>query len=91
MITEPGRDKILSENKKSGISKSIKGRVAISIEKHKSKVIVIVGHYDCAGNSVTDDEHCRQIKKAVQNVDKWNLGVSVYGVWIDRNWKVILL
>ena len=91
MITEPGPDKILSENKKTEIIKSIKDRVAISVEKHESKAIVIVGHHDCAGNPVTRDEHLKQIKKAKQNIDKWNLGISVYGAWVNENWKVALL
>lgn len=91
LVTEPGPDRILSKNKQQTIVKSIKNRVLISIEKHNSKTLIIAGHHDCAGNPIADDEHFRQIKKAVQNVDKWNLGISVYGVWIDRNWKVILL
>jgi len=91
LVTEPGPDRILSKNKQQEVVKSIKNRVSISIEKHSSKTLIIAGHHDCAGNPVADDEHFRQIKKAVQNVDKWNLGISVYGVWINRNWKVILL
>ena len=91
LITEPGPDKILSENKRQEAVKSIKKRVLISIEKHNSKILIITGHHDCAGNLVADDEHIKQIKKAVKNLNKWNLGISVYGVWIDRNRKVILL
>ena len=91
LVTEPGPDKILSKNKQQETVKSIKSRVLISIKKHDSKILVVAGHHDCAGNPVNDDEHFSQIKKAVQNVDKWNLGVSVYGVWTYGNWKVILL
>ena len=91
MITEPGPDKILSENKKFGITKSIKGRVEISIEKHKSKAIVVIGHHDCAGNPVNEKTHRMQIKKAVQNVDSWNSEVPVFGLWLDRDWKVTLI
>lgn len=87
MITEPGPDKILSENKKSGITESIKDRVAVSIEKHKSRVIVIVGHHDCAGNPVNEKTHRMQIKKAMQNVDSWNSEVPVFGIWLDKDWK----
>lgn len=91
LVTEPGPDNILSKNRQRETVKSIKSRVLISIEKHGSKILIVTGHHDCAGNPVADDEHFRQIKKAVKNVNKWNLGISVYGVWIDRNWKVILL
>ena len=61
--------------------------MAISIEKHKSGVIVIVGHHDCAGNPVNEKMHRMQIKKAIQNINNWNSGVPVVGVWLNRDWK----
>ena len=91
MITEPGPDKILSENKKSGITESIKRRVEVSIEKHKSKATVVIGHHDCAGNPVNGKTHRMQIKKAVQNVGSWNSEVPVFGLWLDRDWKATLI
>ena len=50
MITEPGPNKILSENKDKNSIDSIKRRVKISVEAHKSRLIAVVGHHDCAGN-----------------------------------------
>jgi len=91
MVTEPGVDKVLSQYTDKQIITSIKKRVQISIKRHNSKIITIAGHYDCAGNPVDIKRHLKYIKKAVQNVDKWDLGVSVYGAWINKNWKVILL
>jgi len=60
MITEPGIDKILAEGNKELIS-WIKEKIKISVKKHNSKVIAIVGHADCAGNPVK--KHVEQIKK----------------------------
>jgi hypothetical protein len=91
MITEPGPDKILSENKAFDIIESIKKRVLISVEKHKSKIVVIAGHYDCAANPAQDKEHLRQIRESVKNIKEWNLEVDIYGVWVDKDWKAILL
>jgi len=90
-ITEPGPDKILSENKVLNIIESIKRLAFISIEKHKSKIVIIAGHHDCAANSVEKEEHCRQIKEAVKNIKESDLEVDVYGVWVDRNWETVLL
>jgi len=90
MITEPGPDKLLCENKPIEIVESIKRRVLISIEKHKSNILVIVGHYDCAGNPVDEKKHQEQTKKTVNNLRQWNLNVEIYGLWIDRSWKVFL-
>ncbi len=84
-ITEPGVDK-----KVAGASdlESIKSKVAISINAHKSGLIVVSGHFDCAGNPVSNEEHFTQVKKSVEVISSWNLGVNVIGVWVDENWKV---
>jgi hypothetical protein len=91
MITEPGPDKLLSENKDIDVIESIKKRTLISVEKHGSKAIIIAGHYDCAANPAGEQEHRRQIEEAVQRIKEWDLGADIYGVWIDENWRVILL
>ena len=84
-ITEPGVDKTIAENSD---LESIKFKVGISINAHKSELIVISGHFDCAGNPVSDDEHISQIKKGVEVISSWNTGVKVIGVWVDNSWNV---
>ncbi len=84
-ITEPGIDKKVSV---SSDLESIKTKVGISINAHKSGLIVVSGHYDCAGNPVSDDEHIAHIKKGVEVINSWNLGVKVIGAWVDGDWKV---
>ena len=84
-ITEPGIDKKIAENSN---LESIKFKVDISINAHKSKLIVVSGHYDCAGNPVSDNEHISQIKKGVEVISSWNLGAKVIGVWVDGSWKI---
>ncbi len=84
-ITEPGVEKIVSGNNN---LESIKTKVGISINAHKSGLIVISAHYDCAGNPVSDEEHISQVKKGVEVVNSWNLGVKVIGVWVDNSWNV---
>jgi carbonic anhydrase-like protein len=88
MITEPGPDKILADNQNVGLIGSIKSRVAISVEKHGSKTIAIVGHYDCAGNPAEKEEHLRQIGEAVGNIKEWGWAGEVYGLWVDENFQV---
>ena len=87
-ITEPGVDKKIADN---GDLESIKAKAGISINAHKSGLIVISGHFDCAGNPVSDEEHKSHIKKGVEIVSSWNLGVKVIGVWVDSNWNVVPL
>lgn len=84
-ITEPGIDKLVADNTD---LESIKIKVGISINKHKSELIVVSGHYDCAGNPVSNEEHITQIKKGIEVISSWNLGVKVVGVWVDDTWKI---
>ncbi|MDH3360890.1 MAG: hypothetical protein OEL56_01775 [Nitrosopumilus sp.] len=84
-ITEPGVDKKISED---SVFKSIKTKAEISINAHKSSMIFISGHYDCAGNPVSNDEHKLHIKKGVEMIKKWNSEISVVGLWINDKWAV---
>jgi hypothetical protein len=84
-ITEPGIDKLVADNTD---LESIKIKVGISINKHESELIVVSGHYDCAGNPVSNEDHITQIKKGIEVISSWNLGVKVVGVWVDDTWKI---
>jgi hypothetical protein len=84
-ITEPGADKQISENL--GLE-HVKTKVDISINAHKSELILMSGHYDCAGNPVSNEEHMSQIKNGVDVIKSWNYGVQVIGLWIDEAWTV---
>ena len=84
-ITEPGIDKQVADNTDLEL---IKTKVGISINKHESELIVVSGHYDCAWNPVSNEEHITQIKKGIEVISSWNLGVKVVGVWVDDTWKI---
>ena len=87
-ITEPGVDKKIA----AGLDlDSIKTKVDISVNAHKSKLIVVSGHYDCAANPVSDEEHIALIKKGVEALSSWNLDVKLVGVWVDKDWNVQLV
>jgi len=88
VITEPGIDKMVAENLD---LESIKTKVSISINAHKSGLIVVSGHYDCAGNPVSDEEHISQIRKGVEVISSWGLNVKVVGIWVDGSWNVNVL
>ena len=84
-ITEPGVDKTIIEN---SVIESIKTKVSISINAHKSELVVLSGHYDCAANPVSNETHIELIKKGIEVISSWNLGVKVIGVWVDDSWNV---
>lgn len=87
-ITEPGVDKVVANNSD---LESIKTKIGISINAHKSKLVVVSGHYDCAANPVSDEDHIALIKKDIEVISSWNLGVDILGVWVDGSWKVNLI
>uniref|UniRef100_A0A7V5XGK0 Uncharacterized protein n=1 Tax=Thermodesulfobacterium geofontis TaxID=1295609 RepID=A0A7V5XGK0_9BACT len=88
MITELVPNKILAEGKDDTLLKSIKRRIEISVNKHASKLIAIVGHYDCAGNPVEKEVQLKQILIAIERVKAWNFKVQVIGLWVNENWEV---
>ena len=91
LVTEPGPNKILAENKDAGIIESIKRKVKISVERHDSKLVAVVGHHDCAGNPADKDTQMAHILSAVEAVRHWDLNVQVVGLWVDENLKVRLV
>jgi hypothetical protein len=87
MITEAGPDKTLSQGAPAQIQ-SIKERVLISVEKHNSKVIAIIGHHDCAGNPVSKDKHIQQLKDCCDILMSWDLNAQIIGVWLNEQWGI---
>jgi hypothetical protein len=92
MITEPGPDKILAEALDESLIESIRQKVNISVSKHGSEIIVIAGHYDCAGNPTTEEKHKEQIKKSIETIKGWDLPVkTIVGLWIDKDFQPTVL
>jgi len=87
-ITEPGPNLILANDSSSVLSQSIFARLQISVLKHKSEAVAIVGHYDCAGNPAPEKEQFSHIKKSIKILKKQLKDIEIIGLWVDKNWKV---
>ncbi len=86
MITEPGPNKILSENKDIDTIKLLKEKITISIEKHSSDTVVIVGHYDCAANPESEEVQKRQLLESIETVSLWQLDIAtIFALWLDKD------
>ena len=91
MITEPGPTKVLADNSNQSQVESIKYRLGLSTEKHGSKVVGIVAHFDCAANRVEEKQHLKDLDKSVELIKSWNLGLKVVKIWIDERWQAYIL
>lgn len=87
MITEAGPDKICA----CGIAErveSVRRRVLISTEKHGSRTVAVVAHYDCGGNPGPKEMHVDLVRQSVRTVRSWDLGVRILGLWVDEHGAV---
>ncbi len=88
VISEPGPNKILAEGVDQQLLESIWARVEISLTKHDSIGIAVIGHHDCAGNPVAESDQQDHTTAAVRRVRERFGSVPVIGLWVDRNWEV---
>jgi carbonic anhydrase len=89
IITEPGPNKILAENNEKHIINNIFNRIDISVSEHKSHIIAIAGHYDCAGNPVNKLNQDIHTKQAVLFIKSKYPNKRVIGLWIEKDFKTV--
>ena len=87
-ITEPGPCKIIAVNNDINAINSILQRVKISINVHKSNLIAISGHFDCAGNPCEDEVQKEQIKQSIEYFKNLYPNAEIIGLWVDSKWQV---
>ena len=87
-VTEPGPVRALAEGDAGTETASILRRVDISIEKHGSRLVAVVAHYDCAGNPLSREEQERQLIAAVDFLRQRYPGVTILGLWVNELWEV---
>ena len=87
MITEAGPDGALAADNYP-IREAIRTRAGISVNKHHSKIIAIVGHHDCAGNPGDAAAHQAHIRQSMSMVRSWGWDVQVIGLWLDERWVI---
>jgi hypothetical protein len=83
MVTLPGVDGVISNRENSDEIALIRNAVSISIEKHRSRIIAVVGHFDCAGNPGNREHHYADVQKAVNEVSSWNFHAQVVGLYVN--------
>lgn len=87
VISEPGPDKLMAEGWPNDVT-PVRTKVGFSIKAHASRMVALCGHYDCAGNPATPDEHRAQISAGVRLLRSWDLGADVVGLWLNEQWEI---
>jgi len=88
VVSEAGPNLILATRTKIELVESILARVDISVSRHGSVGIAVVGHHDCAGNPGSKSEQEAQIRDALAVIRQRYGGVPSVGLWVDETWEV---
>jgi hypothetical protein len=88
MVTFPGADGIFSVRENLDKIEIIRRSVSISIEKHHSRIIAVVGHFDCAGNPGDKEHHYAHIRKALHEVSSWNFDAQIAGYYVNDKLQI---
>src|SRR6476620_10030646 len=88
MVTFPGVDGVISNGENSDEIAFIRNAVSISIEKHRSRIIAVVGHFDCAGNPGNREHHYAHIQRAVHEVSSWSFHAQVVGFYVNNKKQI---
>jgi hypothetical protein len=88
MVTFPGVDGIISSSENSDEIALLRNAVSISIEKHRSRIIAVVGHFDCAGNPGNREHHYAHVRSAVHEVTSWNYPAQVFGFYVNEKQQI---
>lgn len=87
-ITEAGPNGVLALHDDEDRVQSIMERLAISLGKHDSNQVAVVGHHDCAGNPGGRDHQTHHIRLAVEFLRERFPTQEIIGLWVDENWQV---
>jgi len=87
-ITDAGPNLILVQQTNKTIVDAILQKVKISVEKHQSTGIAIVGHYDCAGNPAPEQEQNYHTRQSMNVIRKHYENIKVIGLWVDVDFQV---
>ncbi len=87
-ITEPGPNRLMAQDADSVVVRGILEKIGISLHRHKSRGVALVGHHDCAGNPSKKGEQVEQLRKAMAVVKKEFPDIDVIMLWVNNDWEV---
>jgi Putative carbonic anhydrase len=88
IVSEPGPNHLLANRHEPELVNSILNRVDISVHKHHSRGMAVIGHHDCAGNPASEEEQLLHTREAVAMLREKYPDMEIIGLWVDENWEV---
>lgn len=87
LITYAGADGFVASDP-AAAERLLKAAVEISVQRHRSPVLALAGHHDCAANPASAEAHRDQLLHGLRVLESWNLGVKLIGIWVNSEWQV---
>ena len=89
MITEPGVDAYIQDENNE--LKELLDKIRISVSKHGSDKVFVVGHFDCAANPVDEQVHKEHILRSVQRLEKHLTHQQIIGLWVSEDFEIQMI
>ena len=84
IIAVPGPDGVLKKDSSAWCKTAREEFELLNEAKHPIKV-AIVGHCDCAGHPVSDEEHEKDVAGCVETIKSWGFGGEILGLLAEHN------
>ncbi|MHC4511070.1 MAG: carbonic anhydrase [Planctomycetota bacterium] len=88
IVSEPGPNRILAAGQDTVTIASIERRVQLSVQRHQSVGVAVIGHHDCAGNPSPAVQQNLDTAAAVLRIRTAFRHIPVIGLWLNESWEV---
>ena len=90
LVTHPGVDGFVVQDS-AAAARLLRPSIDISIQRHASPVLALVGHHECAANPGSADEHREHLLQGLRVLQTWSLGVKLVALWVNSDWQIDVL
>ncbi len=87
-VTEPGVNRILAEHGGGERAACVLRRLEVSMDRHDSRQVAVVGHHDCAANPSGRPSQEQHVRAAVRLLRERYGHAEVIGLWVDEHHQV---
>lgn len=90
LVTHPGVDGFVVQEPELA-ARVLRPSIEISVQRHASPVLALVGHHECAANPGSADQHREHLLQGLRVLQTWNLGVKLIALWVNADWQIDVL